>query len=107
MESKPIPDPQMRFEEKGESVKAGDVLRYVAEDGGYFLNQVGFRIHTLPIGTRIKIKGFAIALGVYMPECEGTIAYRDGKIIFNFESKGPVPYVQESNFWNGDVFEII
>ena len=96
MESKPIPDPQMRFEEKGESVKAGDVLRYV-----------GFRIHTLPIGTRIKIKGFAIALGVDMPECEGTIAYRDGKIIFNFESKGPVPYVQESNFWNGDVFEII
>jgi len=107
MESEPQKDIQMRFKEKTESIKVGDLLRYTTEDGGYFINQAGFRIDKLPVGARIKTSGFVLGTGVDMPECIGIVKEKNGKMIFDMESKFDPKSYRESNFWGGDGIEIL
>lgn len=108
MEPKPPDNLQMRFKEKPESIKVGDLLKYVGEDGGYFVNQFGFRIDTIPVGTRIKTAGFGIAIGLSMPESQGLVVFKNGQTFFNHEEKflDKTKY-REYKFFNGDTVEII
>jgi hypothetical protein len=109
MESIPQKDPQVRFEETPESIKVGDILRY-HKDGSeaYFINQVGFRVDSIPVGTKVRTQTYSMGLGIgiNMPETEGEVIFKDGKTLFNRElGKGIEPI--ESKFFNGDYIEII
>ncbi len=109
MESLPSQEgTQLRFKESPESIKAGSILRYSAEDGGHFINQFGFRLDTLPEGTTISTKGFVMAMGVAMPESEGEVVLKDGKTFFMRKSEFPgSSHREQSKFFDGDVIEIV
>ncbi len=107
MENQSPENIQPRFKEKPESIKVGDFLKYHSEEGGYFTNQFGFRIDNIPEGTRIKTVGFYTSTGLGMPECEGLVVFKDGKTLFNAESKmGSTAFVL-SKFFDKDNIEII
>jgi hypothetical protein len=108
--NKPPENLQMRFKEKPESIKVGGILRYVSEEnGGYFVNQFGFKIDTIPVGARIKTGafGFGLQAGVGMPDCEGLIFQKDGKTFFSMESGLNKKSIVPAKFFNGDNIEII
>jgi hypothetical protein len=109
MEHLPKNPEQMRFEKGPESIKVGDFLTYIreSENKGYFLDQSGFRIETIPVGTRIKTSGFGIALSINMPESEGLVVFVDGQTLFNLETGFQKKHQQLSKFFDGDIIEII
>ncbi|MDP2788610.1 MAG: hypothetical protein Q8O46_00955 [bacterium] len=108
MESKPKDSLQIRFKDGPESIKVGNKLKYINEDGGYFVNQFGFRIDTIPVGTRIKTAGFGIGMGLNMPESQGRIVFKDGQTFFNHEEEFPDKiHYREYKFFNGDIVEVI
>ncbi len=83
---------------------------HTGKNEDYFINQAGFRINTIPAGTKIKVLGFSLGFmsGIDMPDSEGTIFYKDGKTYFDLEKKFPkTVYHQESKFFSGDKLEII
>ncbi|HEV7702130.1 MAG TPA: hypothetical protein VGO63_01645 [Candidatus Paceibacterota bacterium] len=112
MKNQPLENSQPRFKETPESIKVGDILKYHSEDGGYFTNQFGFRIDTIPVKARVKVYPASSPLNYIgdNKQLEGVILFKDGKTLFNLESKmhsaSPVHY-QESKFFNGDGIEII
>ena len=112
MEFKSPENLQKRFEEKPKSIKAGDFLRYVSENEGdkaYFVNQFGFRIDSIPEGTKVKIPGFALDpfSDTNMPEVSGVVFHKDGKTFFNLESGFDKKSTMQAKFFNGDAVEII
>lgn len=96
---------QLRFKEEPTSIKVGDTLKYTTEDGGYFINQNGFRLDTLPEGTLIRTKSFGMSFsGVAMPASEGKILHKDGKTYFEGKIFSAFNVLR---FWNNDELEII
>lgn len=106
MESAPSDSTQKRFESAPESLKPGNILTYHREDDdAYFISQFGWKVETLPEGTRIRTKSFPIMNGVAMPEGEGKIIHKDGKTLFLADNGFVMGF--ESKFFHGDVVEIV
>jgi hypothetical protein len=105
-----IKDLQLRFEDKSESIKVGDILKYHKEnDERYFTNQFGFKIATIPVGVKVKTGSFTTIpfSGLSMPECTGVVFLKNGEVWFNRDLIGAIPNFIASEFLDGDEVEII